>query len=85
MRCTQHKKEFLGDCMWCGKKLCELCIVKQEGKKYYCENCTVSLVPYKRESLPVPKPKLEPVAQSQPEATVKKRFVLSKDGYFELR
>ncbi len=83
MRCTQHKKDFLGDCMWCGKRLCEFCIVKKEGRKFYCENCVVHLIQYKREGIPRSKPKL--VAEVQPQPEVKKRFVLSKDGYFELR
>jgi len=87
MRCTKHRKDFMGPCNWCGAKLCELCIAKQEGRKYYCEHCAVSLVPYKRESLPtvraVPRPVTTvPVQPEMP--AVKRRFVLSKDGYFEL-
>jgi hypothetical protein len=87
MRCTTHKRDFQGDCMWCGKKLCEFCIAQQEGRKFYCEHCAVHLVPYKRERLPRPAP--QPVAAPMPtptaDATVKRRFVLGKDGYFELR
>jgi hypothetical protein len=86
MRCTEHKREFNCPCNWCGKKLCEMCIAKQEGKKYYCEHCAVSLVPYKIERRPVmAAPKMEaPVQQQQPQA-VKRRFVMGKDGYFELK
>lgn len=86
MRCTEHKREFNGPCNWCGKKLCEMCIAKQEGKKYYCEHCAVSLVPYKIERRPVmASPRMEaPVQQQQPQ-TVKRRFVMGKDGYFELK
>jgi hypothetical protein len=72
--------------MWCGKKLCELCIARQEGRKFYCENCAVHLSPYKREKLPVPAPRQIAPLPVQPEApAVKRRFVLGKDGYFELR
>ncbi|MEM2915804.1 MAG: hypothetical protein QXT19_00375 [Candidatus Woesearchaeota archaeon] len=90
MRCNTHRKEFEGVCNWCGKKLCPLCIAKQEGRKYYCEACAVALVPFKREKLPavevVRKP---PIAAQEPQAieepAVKKMFVLGKDGYFELK
>jgi hypothetical protein len=88
MRCTTHRKDFQGDCMWCGKKLCAYCIAKQEGRKLYCEHCAVMLVPYKREPLPATKTAPKPVAQVQQAAelpAVKRRFVLSKDGYFQLR
>jgi hypothetical protein len=73
--------------MWCGKKLCEHCIAKQEGKKYYCENCAVRLVQYKREPLPKPAPREAITAQitAQTQPAVKRRFVLGKDGYFELK
>jgi len=90
MRCNTHRKEFEGTCNWCGKKLCPLCIAKQEGRKYYCEACAIALVPFKREKLPavelVKKPAMPAVpAQEMPEPEVKRRFVLGKDGYFELR
>ncbi len=88
MRCTTHKREFDGACNWCGKKLCELCIAKQEGRKFYCEHCAVSLVPFKRERLPAVEITRKPLVEAQqteqaPE--VKRRFVLGKDGYFELK
>ena len=87
MRCTTHKREFDGTCNWCGKKLCELCIAKQEGRKFYCEHCAVSLVPFKREKLPAPTPLARPIEQAQEIETpeVKRRFVLGKDGYIELK
>lgn len=89
MRCTKHRKDFMGPCNWCGTKLCELCIAKQEGRKFYCEHCAVSLVPYKRERLPTvratPRPVTTVPVPAQPETpAVKRRFVLGKDGYFEL-
>ncbi len=87
-RCTTHRKDFHGGCMWCGKKLCVLCIAKQEGRKFYCEHCAVSLVPYKREPLPVGQPvkrTLSPTPVPQQEQpAVKRRFMLGKDGYYEL-
>ena len=90
MRCTEHRREFQGPCNWCGKKLCEMCVAKQEGRKFYCEHCAVSLVPYEREKLPVRPPLARPLVTTPsqaPQATtvVKRRFVLGKDGYFELR
>ncbi len=90
MRCTTHRKEQEGACNWCGKKLCPMCIAKQEGRKYYCEACAVALVPFKREKLPpVEIVKKEIIAttgqQQEEEPQVKRRFVLGKDGYFELR
>ncbi len=89
MRCPAHRKEQEGVCNWCGKKLCPMCIATQEGRKYYCEACAVALVPFKREKLPpVEIAKKEIVAtagQQQEEPQPKRRFVLGKDGYFELR
>lgn len=82
MRCTEHRKDFEGDCTWCGKKLCEYCIAKTEGRKFYCEHCTAQLSMYKRTKLPQAKSKEimqeEPV-QEQPKK--KPKFVLDKDGY----
>jgi len=88
MRCQTHRKEHQGPCNWCGAKLCELCIAKQEGRKFYCEKCAINLLPFKREKLPVAKPVAKVAAipvQPASEPTVKRRFVLSNDGYFELR
>jgi hypothetical protein len=89
MRCNTHRKEFEGACNWCGKKLCPMCIAKQEGRKFYCEACAVALVPFKREKLPAVEFTRKPViAEEQPqvmEPEVKRRFVLGKDGYFELK
>ncbi len=90
MRCTNHRREFEGACNWCGKKLCEMCIAKQEGKKVYCEACAVTLVPYKREKLPPVEITRKPIvaAPQAPQTTeppVKRRFVLGKDGYFEIK
>lgn len=42
-RCLTHKKENVGSCMWCGKQLCRLCIVKQDGNVFYCEKCVTRL------------------------------------------
>ena len=84
-RCTAHKKDFLGDCMWCGKNLCGLCIAKQEGRKLYCEHCAINLLPYKRERLPLAQPKKVVAEPAQQVPAVKRRFMLGKDGYFELK
>lgn len=89
MRCTTHKREYDGACNWCGKKLCELCIAKQEGRKFYCEHCAVALVPFKREKLPTVEITRKPLIEAAPKEAeapeVKRRFVLGKDGYFELK
>lgn len=87
MRCTQHKRDFQGPCNWCGKKLCEMCVAKHEGKKYYCEHCAVSLVPYsQRVARPALVVKQAPVpAQAAEVPSAKRRFVLGKDGYYELK
>lgn len=74
-RCDKHRKDQVSGCMWCGKRLCELCIAKREGSKVYCEKCCVSLGGVRRERLPelgVPRP---PAGG--------RRFVL-KNGYLEL-
>lgn len=88
MRCPTHRRDQLGPCNWCGAKLCELCIAKQEGRKLYCEKCAINLLPFKRERLPAVMPKpvaAPPLPVSPAEQPVKRRFVLGKDGYFELR
>jgi len=87
MRCNEHKREFLGPCNWCGKKLCEMCIAKQEGKRYYCEHCAVALVPFAQRTLRpalAAKPVLVQAQQTSEAPAVKRRFVLGKDGYYEL-
>ena len=52
MRCLIHKKELIGNCTWCGKQLCLLCIAKKEGKKFYCEKCATQLAGIQRIKLP---------------------------------
>ena len=51
-KCDRHKKEHVGSCMWCGKKVCEFCVAKQEGTKKYCEKCAIQLGGVRREPLP---------------------------------
>lgn len=75
-KCDKHKKDYVGGCMWCGTRLCELCIAKQEGVKLYCEKCYVKLGSVRRERLPqfgVPRP-----------PSNGRRYVL-KNGYLELQ
>lgn len=76
MRCDKHKKDQNCGCMWCGKRLCEFCIAKRDGGKFYCEKCAVQLGGVRREHLPVFEPR-EPVPATG------KRFVL-KNGYLEM-
>ncbi len=81
MRCLTHKKELIGNCTWCGKQLCLLCIAKKEGKKLYCERCTTQLAGLQRIKLPKPTTETQQeTAEKQMEPT-KKRSVLNKDGY----
>ena len=76
MRCDKHRKDQIGGCMWCGRRLCPFCIAKKEGSKLYCVKCAVNLGGIHREHLP-------PVdLHPRPPATGK-RFVL-KNGYLEL-
>lgn len=55
MRCLTHRKDTMGDCIWCGRHLCEQCVARREGRKFYCERCAVQLPP-QRDKMPVPKP-----------------------------
>ena len=76
MKCDKHRKDQVGGCMWCGRRLCEYCIVKREGSKFYCEKCCVNLSGIRRERLP------QVDTQPRPPVTGK-RFVL-KNGYLEM-
>jgi len=62
--------------MWCGRRLCELCIAKKDGGKLYCEKCAVQLGGVRREHLPTFEPR-------EPSPATGKRFVL-KNGYLEI-
>jgi hypothetical protein len=61
MRCLTHRKDTEGDCIWCGRHLCENCIARREGKKFYCERCAVQL-PADRPRVPAAKPAAAPAA-----------------------
>lgn len=77
LRCDKHRKDFIGACMWCGKKVCEYCIAKQEGAKAYCEKCTALLEGMQRATIP----KVEPIKQP----TLKKgQKLVFEDGYLVL-
>lgn len=62
MRCLTHRKDTLGDCMWCGKHLCENCVARREGRKFYCERCATQL-PSQRERMPVARSSAAPAGQ----------------------
>ena len=72
MKCDRHRKDHIGGCMWCGKRLCEYCIAKSDGHKKYCDKCVGSLRGVRRERMPT--------IGRQPLPSSGKRFVL-KDGY----
>jgi len=76
MRCDKHRKDHVGGCMWCGRRLCEFCIARKEGSKLYCDKCAVQLGGIRREHLPTIDAPLHPPAAG-------KRFVL-KNGYLEM-
>jgi hypothetical protein len=82
MRCTKHKKEIMGNCTWCGRHVCALCIAKKEGKRLYCEKCAIQLAGFKRVKIPKveKKPLQETTLQKQIESS-KRRIVLDDDGY----
>ena len=76
-RCLTHRKDHIGGCMWCGKRLCELCIARKEGNKLYCEICAQQLGPPCR-SIPKVETKMEaPVPERR------KAPRIDKDGYFD--
>jgi hypothetical protein len=76
IKCDKHKKDHVGGCMWCGKRVCEFCIAKREGSKLYCEKCAINLGGIRRERLPQMSAEPSPPAGG-------KRFVL-KNGYLEM-
>ncbi len=78
-KCHKHNKDLQGGCMWCGKRLCEICIARKEGAKIYCEVCAQQLGPARRTI-----PKVEVVTKKM-EAPVERRSAprMDKDGYFD--
>ncbi len=42
-KCFKHRKDVVGSCMWCGKRMCQQCVAFQQGKKIYCEECKIKL------------------------------------------
>ncbi|MDD5178420.1 MAG: hypothetical protein PHT54_04045 [Candidatus Nanoarchaeia archaeon] len=46
MRCVIHNRETVKNCMWCGDKICTMCIKESNGKPY-CNNCRQKLQGYK--------------------------------------
>ncbi len=76
--CDKHKKDFLGACNWCGKKSCEFCIQRTEGKKIYCEKCVPLIGSIRREPRPIMAP---PVGVPSGPAPAKGRKFVLQDGY----
>jgi hypothetical protein len=72
----------MGNCNWCGKHVCVMCIAKKEGRKVYCEKCAIQLSGVKRIKLPKPEPipREKKTTEKQMEPT-KKKSVLDDDGY----
>ncbi|PIN75862.1 hypothetical protein COV18_01635 [Candidatus Woesearchaeota archaeon CG10_big_fil_rev_8_21_14_0_10_37_12] len=75
-KCDRHRKERIGGCTWCGKRVCELCIVKQEGKKVYCAKCSGVLSGIS--------PMRVPLAAPRPAPPQGRRYMIH-DGYLVLR
>ncbi len=76
MKCDKHKKDHVGGCMWCGKRVCEYCIAKREGNKLYCEKCAINLGGVRREHLPQ--------ISTQPKVPAAGRRFVLKNGYLEM-
>jgi len=76
IKCDKHRKDLVGGCMWCGRRLCEFCIARREGSKLYCDKCAVQLGGIRREHLPTIEEQPRPPAAGR-------RFVL-KNGYLEM-
>jgi hypothetical protein len=75
MKCDKHRKDHVGGCMWCGKRLCEFCVAKREGVKLYCDKCIDLLCGVRRDPLPN--------VGRQPLPSAGRRFVI-KNGYLEM-
>ncbi len=54
-KCLKHQIECTYNCGWCGKPICEDCVIAANGKKY-CEKC------WQKKKQSVPK-ELEPTAR----------------------
>ncbi|MEM4282318.1 MAG: hypothetical protein QXU88_01340 [Candidatus Woesearchaeota archaeon] len=53
MRCQTHSRlDAIGACNWCGSKLCERCVERADGRKFYCGKCTPMLATLPSESFP---------------------------------
>jgi len=76
-RCFQHRKDLVGDCIWCGKRLCQLCIARKEGRKLYCDACAERLGPMRRT---IPRVEAPPTQQAAPQ---KRKPYLDKDGFVD--
>ena len=74
-RCVSHRKDLVGDCIWCGKKLCELCIARKEGRKLYCQLCSAQLGPPRRS---IPKVQTNQTVVTQ---TTTKKPYRDNDGF----
>lgn len=89
MRCTKHRRNTVGACNWCGKPVCPYCIGKKEGKKVYCEKCSMRLSTVKRAKIPPARNKkivgarAQPVIEEKP-TKQKKVFSVDEEGYLIL-
>ena len=89
MRCTKHRRNVVGACNWCGKQICPYCIGKKEGKKIYCEKCSMRLSTVKRAKIPAAQPGKMPGSRAQPvieekPTQQKKVFSVDEEGYLIL-
>lgn len=75
MKCLRHSKEAEYQCQWCGKKICELCIGKTDGKKVYCHDCYNKIGHIRRDKLP---------QQAKKEEPKEKKLPRTEDGYLVL-
>ncbi|HLC32757.1 MAG TPA: hypothetical protein VJJ82_02945 [Candidatus Nanoarchaeia archaeon] len=82
IKCDKHKKDHIGACMWCGKKLCEHCIVKQEGSKYQCEKCAITLSGMRRATIPRVS---DAPAQMAHQPLKRNQKIVFEDGYLVIQ
>jgi len=85
MKCSNHRKDLVQDCNWCGNRICRLCIERKDGIKVYCQKCTPILAGLRRVRLPPATSLPLPKTESKQEPVKKEKFVLNEDGYLVLR
>ena len=89
MRCLKHRRTTVGACNWCGKQLCQHCVSKKDGKKLYCEKCSIQLSGVRRAKVPPAKKiqleeKKDMIKERRQQHTGENKHTIDKDGYLIL-